>query len=295
MQNSRKRIAESKSPILLTGTGRCGTTILAQILSHQPEFLYVEEPNFITDLFLPFQIGQLNRDQFLSGLHHEGWRGPMKFCRTMSEMYPAIFGDDGCMPIRPYMRERMLKVIEQSGESNSQQRLDIIKIVLYQIIRQTCFVAGRPIWFVKQPSAIIFWRELLHFWPDLKIIHLTRRLEFVVQSRLKRGYQSSFEDALHVCETRLRSVAKAWETLPAGTICNISIEGITASPQEGIDTIFCFLGLTPNKAVVDAVSVLNETALYRSGKPSDLFQPKELVVMSNLRGEINSVFGEIYV
>lgn len=295
MQNSKMRIGEKISPILLTGTGRCGTTILAQIFSHQPEFLYVEEPNFITDLFIPFQKGQLNHDQFLSGLHHEGWRGPMKFCRTMSEMYPTIFGDDGCMPIRPYMRERILEIIEKSDQQNSLQRLSIIKTVLHQIINQTCYVTGRSIWFIKQPSASIFWRELLDVWPNLKIIHVTRQLEFVVQSRIKRKYQSSFEDALDVCETRLRSIAKAWQVLPAGTICNVSIEDITASPQQEIDTVFSFLGLTPNKAVVEAGRVLNKATLNRLGKPSDFFLTKEQEVMISLRREINSVFREVLV
>lgn len=286
------KIAEDKSPILLTGTGRCGTTVLAQILGRQPDFLYIEEPNFITHLFIPFLNGQLTKDLFISGLYKERWRGPMKFCRTMSEMYPSLFGDNGSLPIRPYMKKCMHEIVENSGRPSSQKRFIALNYMLIQIVARTCTVSGKAMWFVKQPSAIIFWRELRRFWPGMKIIHVTRRLEYIVQSRIKREYQANFHDALQICEDRLLAAAQAWETLPKEVFCNISIDDLVASPRDGIDTLFRFLDMVPVPAVIEAAKVLDKTMLSQLGEPSMFFQSNEQTILSNMRKEINGIFGK---
>ena len=286
------RFYDTPAPILVTGTGRSGTTVLAEVVSLQPGILHVEEPNFITDLILPYVSGTIEREQFLGGLEVEGWRGPMKVCRTLSEMYPDVFADEGRLPIRPYMRSRFQEILDQETLFPGRDGTKAVSEILGRIIKETCAAAERTVWLVKQPSAILRWQELREFWPHMKIIHVARRLGYVVQSRLKRGYQTTFQDAMAVCESRLWAAAEACRVLPADLFMTIRIEDLASSPRKAIDQVFAFLNLAPTSNVYSAAESIDEAVLYGLGDPREFFSVSEKRTIEALRETLNRRFGQ---
>jgi hypothetical protein len=72
--------SDPRSPLVLSGLGRSGTTAVAGCLAAQADVLWVEEPNFVTDLVIPAVSGELPVRDALSRTREEGWRGPMKAC-----------------------------------------------------------------------------------------------------------------------------------------------------------------------------------------------------------------------
>ena len=279
----------ASAPILVTGTGRSGTTVVAETLALQPNFLHVEEPNFITDLILPYINGLIDEEMLLGSLDKEGWRGPMKICRTLSGMYPHLFDADGRLPIRPYMRKRFQEIL---GLGDMSSNSALVSAVLDRIISDTCAAADRTVWLVKQPSAILSWRDLRKFWPGIKIIHVTRRLDYVIQSRLKRGYQYSFVEALSVCEARLGAASEACQSLAPEQYINVRIEDFAARPVSTMDRLFNFLGTSTPDIARRSAKAISRDRLHQLGNPRDFFSRQEMDAIRRRRKNINLLFEE---
>ena len=282
-------------PFLIVGMGRSGTTALAQVLARQPGLMHVEEPNFITSLYIPVLEGTLPPEQLLANLRNEGWRGPMKFCRTMAEMYPDVFDDSGRSPIRAMMREECARVLAELHDCGQSRVFDILKSSVERIVEDTCRLRGARRWLVKQPNAVLYCDRLLRLWPGMKVLHVARRLEDVVRSRLVRGYQASFSEALQVCRTRLAAALTLGDAIGPANVRHVSIEHVAECPRQQIEAVCSFLGCTATEATEAAADTITMDALHRLGSAAWSFSVDELAEIAALRQWANDAFGETLV
>lgn len=275
--------------VLIVGTGRSGTTAVANVLSCHPDLLYVDEPNFIDALYLPFARGVLETHDLFAGRSNEGWRGAMKLCRSLSEMYPSIFGDTGASPIRPYMQGELTSVVEGVRPRSVAERPEMIRNSLHRIFAWTCAASEKRHWLVKQPRLVLCCDELVKYWEDLRIIHVARRLEYVLRSRLTRGYQTSLTEALTVCIERLEAAARLDRYIDPGRIMHVRIEEIVEDPVNWIGRICSFAKLDPCKPV-QAAGQISKDALYALGPIDSFFSSDEKSRVEAARHKVNNLF-----
>ena len=283
------------TPVLIVGMGRSGTTVLAHVLGHCPDLLHVEEPNFVTSLIIPYLEGGISGKQLLEGVEKEGWRGPMKFCRTMAGMYPVLFDDSGAYPIRPLIKERFTGLVEACDGKPLGYRRELVQNVLHEIVQSTCQWTETRRWLVKQPNAVLYCRQLVRFWPDIKVIHVARHLAHVLLSRVVRAYQPTFEKALAVCEERLAAATRLEEVVGHKSVIHVSIEELAGSPESSVMEVTRFLGIDANEQVIRAARTINRTELDRLGKPQSFFTIPQMEEIRAMRGKYNSLFGRTLV
>lgn len=272
------------TPILITGTGRSGTTILADIISSDKSLLRVEEPNFITDLIIPYYNGEINVNEFLNGINNEGWRGSMKICRTLSEEYPETFSNLGQMPIRQYLRNRFDEIVNLNL---SEKDIFIsLNTILEKIVNDTCYVASKNRWLIKQPSAILYWKQHFEFWPQMKIIFVGRNLYYIILSRLIRGYQNTFNDAFKVCKDRLYALLEAY-CEKNERILLLNITDISQRKDSAYEQICNHCNLSFNDNVKNRFNILRTERLIKIGDPFSYFSLKQKDLIGSLRQEVN--------
>ncbi len=271
-------------PLLICGLGRSGTTVLADCMATQPGLLRVEEPNFVESLVVPFVRGDLTACDVVAGLDHEGWRGPMKICRTITEDYPDTFGVGGPLPIRTYLRECLCALVARPPE-------DARAIAMLDtIIDDTCRAAGAATWLIKQPSAILEWETLTRWWPGMRILFVGRLLHRTVLSRVKRGFQSSVVGALDVCVSRFRAALDMRSEVPE-RISFVSIDAACADPLTILPELCSFLGTPPSEQVRRNLARLDLARLTGLGDPAQHFTREELARIEHVRGELNARLG----
>lgn len=280
-----------ENPILVVGTGRSGTTAVAKVLSGDPSLLYVDEPNFIDALYFPFAMGRLDPQELIMQIGDEGWRGPMKICRSLSEMYPSVFGDSGAAAIRPYIKSEFSCVVKQAQSRSMAERPEIIRESINRIMEWTCNASGTVCWLIKQPRLALCLDQLVEYWPDLRIVHVARRLEQVLRSRLTRGYQSTFSGALTICMDRLESVARLSRNDNSISMMHVRIEDIAAAPREWFEQICRFVQLDSTPCVLSCANQISEEALYALGPIDSFFSEKDRAVIAASREKINGLFG----
>lgn len=284
-QNRPRRV------LLVVGTGRSGTTIVAHVLAQHREFLYLEEPNFISDLYIPYANGAMDVESLRVALGMEGWRGPMKFCRMMAQMYPVQFADGGRCPVRKLMKREFARIVSESCDGSPTERRRSVVASVDRIMDVTCHATDRSAWLMKQPSAVLSCAELLWFWPYMKIIHVARRLEWVMLSRLQRGFQKSFDAAIKLCAQRLQGTAKLSSILPRLSVLHIRIEDMCANPLQSLDAIAEFVGFVPNKAMVRECMGISLGRLHALGDPLQYFTVDQLSKIEAVRRDMNRLFG----
>ena len=277
--------------VLVVGMGRSGTTALANVLSCRPDLLYVDEPNFVDALYIPFALGSLTPRDLLLGLGNEGWRGPMKFCRSLSETYPAVFGDTGESPVRPYMQREFKQVVSDGQSCPITHRPEIIRNSLCRILEWTCRASGRRRWLVKQPRLVLSCEYLVEYWKDMRVIHVARRLEYVLRSRLIRGYQPSFSEALRICVERLEAAAHLRRHLGSDSVMHVRIEDIAESPKEWIKRICDFAKLDIDQMVINEAEHITRKALYALGTVDSFFTSEERAMIEAAREKANHLLG----
>lgn len=283
------------SPYWIVGTGRCGTTVLMLVIQKITDFLVVDEPNFLSFLYFPIANGIMSPKYLLDSLNDEGWRGATKISRVLIRDYSHYFGNDGYLPIRALLKMEF----EELNRKLSLGHLDFQNTLITsanRIIRLTSQASSSPRWVIKQPSAITDWKMITSWWPNSKFIVLFRSLPHVINSRLKRGFQSTFESALAVCETRLEAAILMIETLPREQVLKLRIEDIVKNPKRHINLILSFFEY---KDVVSQpeyyVNSLSSKALYELGDPYQSFNSSELFQIECLREKVNNKLKGIWI
>ena len=133
--------------------------------------------------------------------------------------------------------------------------------------------------------------KLLEFWPKLKIIHVSRNLRYVVQSRVIRGYQKDVASALNVCYERLNEAYRMYQKLDSSTLLNIKIEQCCFSPSDSLFEICKFIDAEPNEKAVNLMHSINYNHLISLGDPVNRFYKKDIDMIDRVRKEFNTKFG----
>ena len=278
-------------PVLVCGMGRSGTTFIASVVARIDGFLWVEEPNFITQLIIPFGDERLDSSTAVSLLDQEGWRGAMKVCRSLSQMYPNIFGNGGQFPIRRYLPRRLKHYFNNMSRHGLLKKRAVGQKVLREVMIQTLKASGKTRWLLKQPSALETWESLIDYLPGLKSIHVSRDLGRVVLSRVLRGYQNSVKEALSVCRRRLLGAVEMWRTLGNSRMSIVKIEKMAENPNQSLVEICTFLESERNEEALEAVMSIDKDRLLALGVPEETFSNKENIAIEKVREEVNSMFG----
>ena len=166
-----------KKPIFIIGLHRSGSTMWANIIAKNPKILRIGEIYFIAPLKNDFKyfcskfIGDLSEDKNIEKMinlifqNNGGVKLAGSFCSTLVRRVNS-----------PYLKERLYKRIYESDRSLEAIFCALIEeITIFKGFRRCC---------VKFPVEFNQISELLKWYPECKIIHITRDPRATCVSRI---------------------------------------------------------------------------------------------------------------
>ena len=249
-----------RGPILIGGTGRCGTTILVRILARHPEIFTLRwESQFLVapdGLLHAAERRWHGRDlrRFLDKMRGR-W-----FERTLNpgrpNEYVAGLGTD----VRRDELEAAVALLErevpQATTVAAARRLaaEFTERLFAPAMRR----AGASRWCEKTPRNLLYADRLATAFPDLRFIHIVRDGRDVVASMLAKGFWPIAAGhefprmAPYRGPVELEAAARYWTDvlelgdvitagLPSGSYHEIRFEDLVADPRRQLETICAFL------------------------------------------------------
>lgn len=220
-----------KKPVFVVGTGRCGTTLLAEIFSSHPElFMHPREANHL-------------------------W-------------HPALYPHkntrvDNAKPIE-FDPE---KFTQMSFENWPENHADTIR----RMFLGRHILSGRSKVFILKSSMLSFMiSDLLKIFPDARFIHLYRNGPPVVESYLKKSYKKYPELARdedeyrtfcatywNKCIMEIERVSHEFSLREEGRWFEFSYESLCQNPEESLAELSRYLGVDAGKFSYDFSQINN--------------------------------------
>lgn len=263
-------------PVFVVGSGRSGTTIAARCLGAHPELLFIDEPRFLSDILLPAAAGRLTGAEFERRLAVEGdgsGKEPMKFLRRLGEHYGERLGAAGVAELRAATLAACRAWWGRLPGLGDEQRRASIRALVLELASLTGNRLGGRRWLVKQPDLSTQLAPLRAIFPGARFLHLERRAEDVVASRLDGGFQTAFADAVEVWASRLEAVLAFAREAP-GEVLHVGFEELVGRPLDSLRRMLAFLGLPLVPEVVAAAAVVRPAAA-NIGRGARRFTPAE--------------------
>lgn len=236
--------------VFIVGSGRCGTTLLKNILNRHPDIAVVPEMQFFKFVFGKRKKYKNLNNRKTKGIVVKKTIDLILDIRIPQDQLTAINYDDFyhyLLPARSY-KEIFLRASFYTASKKQ------FKILVH-----------------KSPSDIYFLKEVFSFFPQAKIIHLIRDGREVVASARKRGWSKNnillavqWKEAL-ACGRKFRKKYK-------NKILECKYEDIVSRPESEIKKILSFIGARePNKEFFDFSDFsYNNTSFADKRKPGGI-------------------------
>lgn len=270
----------------IVGTGRCGTTLLKNILNLHEDVYVFNETHWILKMYEKFGLGQVSSNELLNVLSNS--------YHINGKPITEVSG----IPIN-------LKTLASNHETTVKDFCDLIG---------TSFVKsnGKKFWADKTPDYGPFMHNIQRLWPKCKFIHLIRHGADVSISMSKHpGYQwlaSAQEDswstvtynkyykAVALKKPKLGEYAALWyrrlerirdetELLSKGSYHDFRFEKLVSDPESFLFSLTKFVNIScSEKWMEKAVNLIDKERILRQveKRRNDFMSPREICLLHEL-------------
>jgi len=178
------------NPIFICGTGRCGTTILQQILSkHKNIYSMQYEGRFIVSDHGLINILKSNDDDNLD-IFKEKMLNDWYISKVYNKGMPNEYAAGLCANIDKSSIESLLdKFHARLNQANNREQLLVeIASFITEFYQIQMSATAKTRWLEKTPSNMLFMEELLEIFPNAKLIHIIRDGRDVASSIIRRNF-----------------------------------------------------------------------------------------------------------
>jgi sulfotransferase family protein len=234
---------ELGSPIFLVGSGRCGTTLLAQLLGAHSGLASLFEVQSLS-----LWLKRLTAAKALSDADFEVDSANIEFALSAGSGYNWAIGFDEAFEAQWQLRQALAR------------RVDVRTAVRRWLHRyheaQLRSLGGARV-LHKTPALSESVDMLVAIWPDSPVIHLVRDPRAVAASYLREWWgPSSWQEAIDWYERRVGAVLRC----ASPRILTVRYEDLTARPASILTAIQQFLRLGPEtSAMLASIAVRGDS------------------------------------
>lgn len=229
----------------IVGTGRCGTTMLAQILNSHSEIVVPPELQFL------IKLTHLRPEDF-----------------SAKKIIGLI--EDTC----PYHLEKYFDYKTYfNGLRYPQKDLDVF---LNGFLGTICQQRGKKIFFEQTPWYGQHLPELMKVFPQMYIVHIVRDPRDVVFSFLRTPYwgEISFREGLLRWQKEVENIREFGLTMGAKFI-EVRYEDMVIAPEDNFEKILNPLGLEVETDMWDTDKLIDYGVFRRGAKIAESYQSRE--------------------
>lgn len=242
---------ENPDLLFIGGTGRSGTHVLSQLLSHHSRYARVPiearfhvNPQGYPDLL----AGKVGPEQFLRKLRRFWWRRI-----RAGEVAPVIarriaFGRKVRGLHKVVDRERFDLAVEEFEHTWPADLELACRNLFLDLLWPVAAEEGKPAMIEMSCFTIAEAPTLQRLFPDAKFIHTVRDGRDAgsskVSKRQKRSHPRDGSEGIRWWEGRLRRIESGIRQLPEGAVLTISLDELVAGNREPVyDEVLAYLGI----------------------------------------------------
>jgi hypothetical protein len=209
------------------GTGRCGSSLLGDLLAFHPNVTYFHETRFITDPggLCDYVEGKVTAGQFKKNF----------LTRFRPVMLRGIKARNGKYHSRPVLESFFFTLFH--GRQRTRAASDFANAI---------FNWDDNIWVEKTPHSIVKVKTLHKIFPNLRYIHMIREPKDIWASLKTKTWGPKSPQAFVEWYNDLMSRAWKQELRPRQYEV-LSLEKLISQPQETLAWIFYFMGISLSK------------------------------------------------
>lgn len=245
------------APFFSGGTGRSGTTIIANLLDRHPDLARARpwEARFLTDRFGLCDLVDARStwrprravDVLRSGnvrVFERKLRGPW---------FRRVAGNGKVVGLHQWIDEATL----EAGLDGFRQRLradprGAAARLTHDLLDPPVRVQGKPRWMDTTPANAARADSLVRIFPDMRMVHMIRDGRDVAASVAARYWgPDDIDEALTWWEERMARSGRALARVPAQQVLTVQLEDLVLRRrEETLHEVLAFLGLSPAEAVI---------------------------------------------
>ena len=253
-----------KQPVFLVGCSRSGTTILQACLAKHPEIFAFPETQLPFTFFSGYKLRQFG------GKLAQQTAG-FRFAKDAAYYCLNKFGL--CRTNHLYLLEECQQRVFGNIAFSPESRSVFLAKVLSDYKNTIAAHCSPPVWVEKTPRNIFIWKEIEHYLPEAKFIHLLRDGEDNIASLVDAGRNydafsgrfggsAGLDKAISYWE---RSISKSIEASGRDNHFFVSYAEFTADPNRVLEYLCNFLDLnfTPKMVTPDVSSVSRSAEAWK--------------------------------
>lgn len=221
----------TQAPIFVGGTGRSGTTVVAQLLGSHPEIACIPHQLKIhaEPLGLPGLIGGVvSREELAQRLRHE-W-----FDQTPQ-------GSAG--GLQKLVDKTTLEAAVQAFEQTDDPTL-AARALIEALVAPHVTPTGRPRWVEMSPRNVFHADALVAAFPQARIVHVMRDGRDTAASLAARGWVADEREGLEWWARRCSKAERATRPLPSAALHVVHLEDLAGTEQAAVcERLLDFLDL----------------------------------------------------
>ncbi len=232
------------APILIAGTGRCGTSVLAAMMMESPNVFPYMEPEPLYDLFMRWLARRVPAPGFRRSY---AAKVSSYLAGDSTRWYRALAGDGFVEAFTP---EAVLAAWD-TAFGQCRTRADCTRsfaTFTERLLGDFARARGRRRWCVKQPGHLYENIDVVfRLHPDARFIHIVRDGRDVVASIFSQPWNTGsidrrFRHALDLWSTTLRKGLAREGRTPADQRLEVRFEDLATDPAGVIERVFGFAG-----------------------------------------------------
>ena len=222
------------NPIFIGGTGRCGTTVIGNILGSHPDVLYFAEPRLICDSggILHWVRGGTTYEELEKNLVGQ-FRDTLCYS-TCIEASMDVYSETFISSLAQDVLKPAEDKVAASGE------------FLDRLFGTMVFYAGKRWWAEKTPHTVMFTDYLYTMFPHMRYIHVIRDPKDVFASMKEQAWgPKTADEFVEYYNAIMRVAYKASKSIPRNNYKVVSLERL-ATDQVYFKMLMRFLEITIN-------------------------------------------------